>query len=151
MGLFAKEKESGYTIIVGCGRLGSSLANAMSDRGDSVLIIDSDREAFEKLSPSFGGIIMTGDATEIFVLNEAQMGAATAVISVTNNDNTNILVAQMAKEMFHIQHVIARLYDPDRECVYREFGIDTICPAVLSANEIGRLLRASKLDEGGAS
>ncbi len=74
-----------------------------------------------------------GDATLIHTLEGAQIRKAAAVVSVTNNDNTNILVAQIAKEMFHIPHVVARLYDPERECVYNEFGIDTICPAVLSS------------------
>lgn len=141
MGFLRKMEKDAYTIIVGCGRLGANLANTLSDGGESVLIIDMNKEAFRKLSPSFGGIVMAGDATNTHVLDEAQIGKATAVISVTNNDNTNIMVAQLAKEIFGIQHVIARLYDPERECVYREFGIDTICPAVLSAKEIDKLLK----------
>ena len=136
MRLFAR----GYTIIVGCGRLGANLANTLSDSGNNVAIIDKDPDAFRKLSTSFGGIVMTGDATDMLVLKNAEFGKATAVISVTNNDNTNIMIAQIAKELFSIQQVIARLYDPERECVYREFGIDTICPAVLSAKEINKLL-----------
>jgi trk system potassium uptake protein TrkA len=83
---------------------------------------------------------MTGDATEMNVLNSAEIEKATAIISVTNKDNTNIMVAQLAKEMFSIERVIARLYDPECECVYREFGIDTICPADLSTKEIDKLL-----------
>ncbi|MDR1065874.1 MAG: TrkA family potassium uptake protein [Clostridiales bacterium] len=128
------------TIIVGCGRLGANLANTLSAGGEGVTIIDICQEAFRKLSPSFGGITVTGDATEVFALTEAGIEQAQAVISVTNKDNTNILVAQIAKELFHINHVIARLYDPEREMVYREFGIDTICPAVLSVKEIDKLL-----------
>ena len=90
---------------------------------------------------------MTGDATEISVLNDAEISKATALITVTNSDNTNILVAQLAKEMFNIERVIARLYDPECECVYQEFGIDTICPAVLSAREIDRLLHVIETEE----
>lgn len=140
MGFFLNRKDENCTIIVGCGRLGANLANTLSDAGESVIIIDRYKDAFRKLSPSFSGIVITGDATEIFVLGEAQIEKATAVISVTNNDNTNILVAQIAKEYFHIRHVIARLYDPERECIYRDFDIDTICPAVLSAKEVEKLL-----------
>lgn len=138
IGIFKKVEE--FAIIVGCGRLGANLANTLSDGGGSVVVIDKNKEAFRKLSPSFGGIVVAGDATDIHVLEEAQLGKATAVIAVTNNDNTNIMVAQLAKELLGIRHVIARLYDPERECVYREFGIDTICPAVLSAKEIDKLL-----------
>ena len=83
---------------------------------------------------------MEGDGTDLDVLKKADISRANAVIAVTNNDNTNILIAQLAKEFYSVGRVISRLYDPGRECVYRELGIDTICPAVLSANEIDKLL-----------
>ena len=129
-----------YTIVVGCGRLGANLANTLSDQGGNVLILDKNKEAFRKLSPSFGGLSIHGNATDLDVLQEAQIGKANAVIAVTNNDNANILIAQLAREMFHIQHVIARLYDPERACVYQELGIDTIFPAILSAKEVDKIL-----------
>lgn len=145
---FFRSKESNledrYTIIIGCGRLGANIANTLYNDGGSVMIIDENEDAFTKLPPSFGGMTMTADATEIAVLHDAEIEKAFAVISVTNNDNTNIMVAQIAKELFEIEHVIARLYDPERECVYREFGIDTICPAVLSAKEVDKLLSITK-------
>ena len=144
MDLFGTNKVDGYTIIVGCGRLGAVLANKLSDGGENVLIIDKYKDSFRKLSISFGGITLSGDATEISVLQEADIEKASAVVAVTDNDNTNILIAQMAKEIFNIKYVVARLYDFERECVYKEFDIDTICPATLSANEIERLLSISK-------
>lgn len=129
-----------YTIIVGCGRLGSSLANALSDEDGNVLIVDRDKDSFRKLSPSYGGLTLTGDATDIDVLREAQPESATAIVVVTNSDNVNIMIAQMARELFKSQRVIVRLYDPERECVYRELGIATVCPAVLSEKETRKLL-----------
>lgn len=135
-----KQKNENYTIIIGCGRLGANLANTLSDSGEDVLIIDKNKDSFRKLSPAFGGLTLNGDATDLDVLQEAQISNATAVIAVTNNDNANILVAQISREIFHIERVIARLYDPEREFVYREFGIDTICPAVLSVKEIDKIL-----------
>ncbi|MGI6212193.1 MAG: potassium channel family protein [Anaerovoracaceae bacterium] len=140
MGVLNKKEQPAYTIIVGCGRLGASIANTLSDAGENVMIIDRNQDSFRKLSPSFGGLAIKGDATEISVLKEAEIQKATSVIAVTNIDNTNIMIAQMAKETFQIKNVIARLYDPDRECVYREFNIDTICPSVLSAQAVDRLL-----------
>jgi len=141
MGIFkSNKKDRDYTIIIGCGRLGTDLADILSDSGGNVMIIDKDKDAFRKISPSYGGFSLIGDATDIDVLHEAQIKNATAVVCVTNNDNTNIMVAQMAKELFKVEQVIARLYDPERECVYREFGIATICPAVLSAYEIRKQL-----------
>lgn len=141
MGIFkSNKKERDYTIIIGCGRLGTNLADILSDSGGNVMIIDKDKDAFRKISPSYGGFTQIGDATDIDVLHETQIENATAVVCVTNNDNTNIMLAQMAKELFKVEHVIARLYDPERECVYREFGITTICPVVLSAYEIRKQL-----------
>lgn len=148
MKLFEKHQEKqhknkDYTIIVGCGRLGASLANRFSEDGGNVLVIDEDKNSFRKLSPNYGGMVIQGDATEISVLRRAEIKNATSVIAVTNHDNTNIMVAQLAKELFHIDNVIARLYDPDRECVYRELEINTICPVVLSTRKVDQLLYES--------
>ena len=106
-------------------------------------MIDEDKNSFRKLSPNYGGMVIQGDATEISVLKRAEIKNATSVIAVTNHDNTNVMVAQLAKELFHIDNVIARLYDPDRECVYRELQIDTICPVVLSTRKVDQLLYES--------
>ena len=144
MSLFEKDKKSDdYTIIVGCGRLGANLANTLSDIGRKVTIIDLNTDAFRKLSPSFGGIVTTGNATDLHVLEDADIEKATSVVSVTNNDNTNIMVAQLAKEMYGVKQVVARLYEKERDCVYQELGISTISPAVLSEHEVDRLLGLS--------
>jgi trk system potassium uptake protein TrkA len=140
-GMLNRIKNKGkYTIIVGCGRLGASLANQLSDKGENVLVIDRDEQSFRKLSQDFGGLTVKGDGTEIPVLNDVNIRKASSVIAVTNHDNTNVMIAQIAKEVFHIDNVIARLYDPDRECVYREFQINTICPVVLSSARVGQMM-----------
>ena len=140
----ARGKDSGYTVIIGCGRLGASLANAISDKEASVMMVDRDERAFRKLGTAYGGLTLTGDATDIAVLRSAEIERADTVVSVTNDDNTNIMVAQIARNVYHIPNVICRLYDPEREIVYKEFGIDTICPTVLSTREIDRLLGKAK-------
>ena len=140
----ARRKGSGYTVIIGCGRLGASLANAISDKEASVMMVDRDERAFRKLGTAYGGLTLSGDATDIAVLRSAEIERADTVVSVTNDDNTNIMVAQIARNVYHIPNVICRLYDPEREIVYKEFGIDTICPTVLSTREIDRLLGKEK-------
>lgn len=140
MGLFSKKKIAGNTVIVGCSRLGANLANTLYDEGGNVLVIDKDKDSFRKLSQSFGGLTIVGDGTDFDTLNEAQIDHAGVVIVVTNNDNANVMIAQIVREVFHVERVIARLSDPEREDICREFGIDTICPAVLSAKEIFRIL-----------
>lgn len=148
--LMDKKADENYTIVIGCGRLGANLANTLSDEGGNVLIIDKSKDAFRKLSPSFGGLSITGDALDLDVLQEAQIHKASVVVAVTNSDNANIMAAQIARELFQIKRVIARLYDPERECVYREFGIDTICPAILSAKEIDKILSKTGMSEDGS-
>lgn len=140
MKFFETAKKSDYVIIIGCGRLGASLASALSDDGGNVLIMDRDRGSFRRLSASFGGLSVVSDGTDLDALKDARISEASTVIAVTNNDNTNIMVAQIARDLFHVENVIARLYDPERESVYQEFGIKTICPAVLSVKEIDKLL-----------
>ena len=147
MGIFAKHaNKSEYIIIVGCGRLGAHLADTLSDDGKDVLIIDKEEKSFKKLSNAFSGMTMVGDACEMFIRGECNIGKATAVIAVTNMDNTNIMAAQIAKEMYSIKNVIARLYDPDRECVYQEFGIKTICPVIMSTDAVCSMLASSDAD-----
>lgn len=102
--------------------------------------MDISKSSFRRLAPNFGGLSVVADGTDPDRLREAQTESASAVIAVTNHDNTNIMIAELAREVFGVQRVIARLYDPESEAVYRKLGIDTICPSVLSAKEIDRLL-----------
>lgn len=133
-----------YTIIVGCGRLGANLAMDLAEKGKGVLVIDKDPKSFQRLPASYGGLTLEADATDLDVLSEAEIEKATAIVSVTNRDNVNIMVAQLAREWFHKERVICRLYDPERECVYRELNIDTICPSILSAKEAEKLIHEKK-------
>jgi trk system potassium uptake protein TrkA len=133
---------------VGCGRLGANIAGTLSDAGGSVTVIDQDERSFRKLSPSFGGLIVTGDGTDVSVLTDARIAKATALVAVTDRDNTNIMVAQLAKSLFGVPHVVARLYDPDRECVYQDCGIETISPVRLSTKEINKILKFDETAEG---
>lgn len=140
MRFFETKTKDDYTVIIGCGRLGANLANTLSNETANVLIMDENKASFRRLSTNFGGLSIVGNGTDFERLKEAQIQKASAVIAVTNDDNTNIMVAQIARDIFGVERVIARLYDPDCESVYQELGIDTICPSVLSAKEIDKLL-----------
>lgn len=129
-----------FIVVIGCGRLGSSIANVLSNLENDVIVIDIKKDSFRKLSPSFGGISLIGDATDIDTLNLADVERATIVLIVTNNDNTNIMISQLIREYFDVKHIIARLYDLEKEVIYKDLKIQTICPTQLSALEITRLL-----------
>jgi trk system potassium uptake protein TrkA len=122
-----------YTIIVGCGRLGSMLANRLSSLGSSVVVIDQDEAAFKNLSIEFSGFEISGNAAELDVLRRAKIEKADCLLATTQHDNVNLMVAQVAKTVFRVPRVLARVFDPSREAVYHQFGIETICPTSLSA------------------
>ena len=126
-------------LIIGCGRLGASIANTFSDKNMSVTIIDIQKDSFRKLSPSFLGLLMEGDGMDMDILEEANIRKADVVIVVTDNDNINILVSQIAKNIFEVEEVI-RLYDHEKECVCRDSNINTIFPALLSSSEVDKIL-----------
>ncbi len=132
--------EKQHIVIIGCGRLGAQLANLFSEQRKDVLIVDAQAQSFRKLSPAYGGLTLEADATDVSTLKEIALREDTQLIVVTNNDNTNIMIAQMAKHLFHVRQVIARLYDPEHACVYEELDIQTICPVLLSVAEVERTL-----------
>ena len=125
-----------YIVVVGCGRMGSHLAGRLSREGHSVVVIDSREDAFSSLPAEFSGFRVEGDATEMTVLARAKAARADAVIAVTDNDNVNIMVAQIAATVLKVPRVIARLFDPTREDVYRDLGIETVCPTIFTADII---------------
>jgi trk system potassium uptake protein TrkA len=138
-----------YIVIVGCGRLGSLLANQLSSLGCNVIVVDRDLAAFDNLSTEFSGFTVTGDAAELEVLRRANIGQADCLLAVTRHDNVNLMVAQVAQTVFAIPKVIARIFDPAREEVYHQFGVETICPTSLSAGAFMSALHVPSLPQGG--
>jgi trk system potassium uptake protein TrkA len=127
------KRNSLYIVIVGSGRLGSILANGLSRAGHSVVVIDQDGATFEDLSADFSGFRVEGDATQVAVLNEAKLHRADVFIATTHEDNVNLMAAQVARRIFNVPHVLARVFDPRREEVYARLGIETVCPTSVGA------------------
>lgn len=124
-----------FILVVGCGRLGSLLANRLSQLGHSVVVIDIDERAFGNLAPEYSGFRIEGDATELAVLKQARVNEADLVITATRDDNINLMVAQVARTEFAVEQVLARVFEPRREAVYRQLGVETICPTSISAEK----------------
>lgn len=129
-------------IILGCGRVGIYLAQTLDKDGHQVTVIDRNRESFSKFSPDFGGQMVLGTGIDEDVLKKAGIEKADAFIAVTNGDNTNAMAAQIAKHVFHVAHVVARLYDPVREETYRLLGLETVCSTVMGADKIREMVGA---------
>lgn len=134
-------KHSLYVIVVGCGRLGSAVALRCSLAGHRVVVIDRSAAALETLTrASFGGFTHEGDAAEPATLVHAGVERADLVIAATQNDNVNLLVAQVARAHFGVRRVIARVFDPRRQAVYKQLELETVCPTSLAIEElVGRV------------
>ncbi len=131
-------------VIMGCGRVGSTLASLMEQTGHKVTIVDSNSDSFQRLSLDFKGEKIVGNGIEEEVLRRAGIETADAFAAVTNGDNRNIMASQIAKEIFNIKKVVCRIYDPIRESTYREMGMETICPTLVGAKMVFNSLTGKK-------
>ena len=127
-----------HVVIVGCGRVGSTLARQLVAQDHSVTVVDRKKSAFQRLGDDFTGRTLTGIGFDRDVLVEAGIQEAGAVAAVTNGDNSNILVARVARENFRIERVVARIYDPKRAEVYQRLGIATVATVTWTAERVMR-------------
>lgn len=119
-------------LIVGCGRLGASLASAMSDHGHDVAVMDKRSDSFERLDDSFTGLTFKGVPIDNDDLEAAGIESCDVVCAVTNDDNENIMVAQIAKEIYKVPKVLARIEDPEKEMVFQQYGLNSVCSTLLT-------------------
>ena len=127
-------------IIVGCGRVGSHLANTLSAERHDVVIIDKSPLSFGRLSREFTGRMLTGVGFDREILQKADIEGADAVAATTDSDNVNIVVAVTAKETFKVPHVVARIYNPQAADIYRREGIPTVTPTLWAANTMKTMI-----------
>lgn len=129
-----------YVVIMGCGRVGSSLASELEAAGHSVAIIDISREAFRRLGSNFKGKTVAGVGFDRDTLKEAGIEKADAFAAVSNGDNSNILAARVARENYGVKNVVARIYDPGRAEIYQRLGIPTVATVLWTTDQIIRRL-----------
>jgi trk system potassium uptake protein TrkA len=127
-----------HIVIMGCGRVGSTLAHDLEMRGHSVAVIDQNPDAFRRLGPEFAGITVTGIGFDRDVLVEAGIERADAFAAVSSGDNSNIISARLARETFSVARVVARIYDQRRAEVYERLGIPTVATVRWTADRIVR-------------
>jgi len=127
-------------VIVGCGRVGASAAEAYDKSGHSVIILDTQTAAFDRLPHTFRGEAIRGDGTDEDVLRRAGADGADVFIALTEGDNRNIMAAQLANEALGIERVVAKVNDPVRATAYAELGIATLCRTGLMMDAINSFL-----------
>ena len=132
-------------VILGCGRVGSLLADRLDEAGHSVAIVDQDPHSFRRLNGRFSGTTVKGIGFDRETLEKAGIDRAHAFAAVSSGDNTNILAARVARETYGVEHVVARIYDPRRAEVYQRLGIPTVATVSWTAGQIMRRL----LPQGG--
>lgn len=137
-----------HVVIMGCGRVGSSIARELENAGISVSIIDQSREAFRRLGNSFTGETVTGIGFDRDILIEAGIERADAFAALSDGDNSNILAARLAREVFSVDNVVARIYDPARAEIYQRLGIPTVATVTWATEQVlRRLLPGGSRDE----
>ncbi len=134
----AKHKEQ--IIIVGCGRVGVELALSISQQGYAVTIVDQNPHAFDRLGPDFRGRTVQGEAFDREALARAGIETAHAFAAVTASDSANIVAARIARDIFHVEHVVARVYNPRRAPIYEKLGLQTITSSSWGAKRIEELI-----------
>ena len=132
-----------HVIVVGCGRVGSEVALSLTSTAHDVVVIDRRLEAFRRLGDAFTGTTMVGVGFDRDVLTAAGITPDCAVAAVTSGDNSNILIARVARETFGVQHVVARIYDPRRASIYERLGIATVATVAWTSARVLRHLLAS--------
>jgi len=121
-------------IIMGCSRVGAQLAGMLDASGHNVTIIDIEPYSFRKLPPDFNGVAMVGNGLEEDSLKKAGIEEADVFVSATQGDNRNVMACQIAKHIYHVPKVVSRIYDPIREEMYRNLGLDTVSPTKVVAD-----------------
>ena len=127
-----------HIVIMGCGRVGSTLARSLEDRGHTTAVIDTNPDAFRRLGPGFSGITVTGMGFDRDVMIQAGIERADAFAAVSSGDNSNIISARVAREQFKIDNVVARIYDPGRAEVYERLGVPTVATVPWAADQVLR-------------
>lgn len=133
-------------IIMGCGRVGEQVARILSDEGHAVTVVDYDANALARLGPEFTGQKVKGIGFDRRVLIAAGIEQADAFAAASSSDNVNIVAARLARNVFHVPKVVARLYDPRRAEIYRRLGLVTISSTSWGARRIHELLTHTNLD-----
>lgn len=129
-------------IVVGCGRVGSQLAALLSVEGHNVVVIDREESAFRRLVSTFNGVTLRGLGFDEDILEEAGIREADAFAAVTDLDNTNLMACEVARKIFGVRHVVARLYNPVRERTYQQLDLDYVCGTTLVAESLVEKIKA---------
>jgi trk system potassium uptake protein TrkA len=127
-------------IIVGCGRLGVELALSLSRKKHTITVVDANPKAFDRLGPDFVGRTVQGEAVDQEVLARAGLKDANAFAAVTSSDSVNIVTARIARDIYNVEHVVARIYNPNKAMIYEKFGIQSVATTSWGAQRFEQII-----------
>lgn len=133
-------------IILGCSRIGVGLSQRLAIAGHAVTVIEPAAAALERLPAGFSGRKLCGEVLDRRVLHEAEIERQDALAAVTQSDDVNVVAARLARRIFHVPRVVARIYSPRAAEVYQRLGIQTVCTTTWGINRIAELLSYAELD-----
>ena len=132
-------------LIIGCGRVGSTIALQLQKEGWDVTVVDESEDALSRLGENWPGTFLVGHGMDTDLLREAGIEDADAVVACTDGDNTNIVISQVAQKRFGIQCVVARILDPARAEFYSKRGLRTVCPTKTAIDALSEAVRACEI------
>ena len=138
-------------LVIGCGRVGSAVALELDRLGWDVTAIDEKEDALHRLGENWSGGFVVGHGMDMDVLSEAGIEEADGVVVATDGDNTNLVIGQLAQKRFGIELTVVRVLDPARAALYRELGLNTVCPTSTAIETLTQALNAPVKDPAGAA
>ncbi len=132
-------------LVIGCGRVGSSIALQLDEEGWDVVVVDENEDALSRLGDHWPGSFLVGHGMDADLLRDAGIEEADAVVVATDGDNTNIVIGQVAQKRFDVQCVVVRVLDPARAGFYRERGLRTVCPTSVAIGTLIDAVRACEI------
>jgi trk system potassium uptake protein len=137
-------------LVIGCGRVGSAVALELDRLGWEVTAIDEKEDALARLGENWSGGFVVGHGMDMDVLGRAGIEDAEAVVVSTDGDNTNLVIGQLAQKRFEIDKTVVRVLDPARAALYRELGLNTVCPTSTAIETLTQAVNSSVKDTAGA-
>ncbi|MEG1256596.1 TrkA family potassium uptake protein [Clostridium sp.] len=134
-----------YIIIIGCGKMGSRLAQDLAETSHDICVIDRNKEKTDNLGSGFNGKILNGVEIDIDLLEEAGINEADTLLALTQNDNINIVACEIAQNIYNVPTVIGRVFNDDRAHIYDSLGIKTINPVKLAIGNLKEDIRCEQL------
>jgi trk system potassium uptake protein TrkA len=132
-------------LVIGCGRVGSSVALQLDEEGWDVAVVDEKEDALSRLGDHWPGSFLVGHGMDVDLLHAAGIEDADAVVVATDGDNTNIVIGQVAQKRFDVQCVVVRVLDPARARFYADRGLRTVCPTSVAIDTLMEAVRACEI------